>query len=269
MDIGAGRKQERPANCLVTNLALVTDDSRTVTHVDLDGFDLGVNYKLARQRLTSVVTELDDPAGVPVPACPGWSVHDVVAHLTGVVEDVLAGRLTGPPTDEETAAQVARRKDIETALMLAEWAELAPTFEGLLSEVRVWPGFLDVLAHEHDVRGALSAPAGRDSYEMDVASEWMLSNWSPAVPVRVKVGERAHTVWPKTKTRESEAGKTASDDDDKDVDLTLTTTAFEVFRFRLGRRSRSQLRAMDWSGDPTPLIDKMTVFGPEPYDIIE
>jgi hypothetical protein len=244
----------------------MTDDSGTVSNVDLDGFDLGVNYKLARQRLTSVVSEVDDPAGVPVPACPGWSVHDVVAHLTAVVEDVLAGRLTGPPTDEETAAQVARRKDIETALMLAEWAEMAPTFEGLLSEVRVWPGFLDVLAHEHDVRGALSAPAGRDSYEMEVASEYLLSHWSPALPVRVKVGERERTLRPKTKPGETEAGQTAPDDD---VDLTLTTTAFEAFRFRLGRRSRAQLRAMDWSGDPTALIDKMTLFGPEPYDIIE
>jgi hypothetical protein len=234
--------------------------------LDLDSFDLGANYGRARQRLMSIVSEVDDPAGVPVPACPGWSVHDVVAHLTGVVEDVLAGRLTGPPTEEETSAQVARRKDIETALMLAEWAELAPTFEGLLSEVRVWPGYLDVLAHEHDVRGALSTPAGRDSYEMEVASEYLLSNWSPALPVRVKVGERERTLRPKTKLGETDAGQTAQD---HDVDLTLTTTVFEAFRFRLGRRSRAQLRAMDWSGDPAPLIDKMTVFGPEPYDIIE
>jgi len=26
---------------------------------------------------------------------------------------------------------------------------------------------------------------------------------------------------------------------------------------------------MDWDGDPTPVLDDLTVFGPEPYDIIE
>ena len=43
-----------------------------------------------------------------VPACPGWSVRDVVAHMTAVAEDWAAGSLAGPPTDEQTAAHVAR-----------------------------------------------------------------------------------------------------------------------------------------------------------------
>ncbi len=220
--------------------------------MDLDGFDLGAQYGLARQRLSTLVADVEDPARVRVPACPKWSVHDVIAHLTAVVEDVLAGRLTGPPSDEDTAAQVARREDIATAQVLAEWADMAPTFESLLSEVKVWPGFLDVLAHEHDVRGALSAPAGRDAYEMQAASEWLLSTWKPALPVRVRVGEMEHKLGPET-----------------EPNLILTTTAFEAFRFRLGRRSPAQLRAMAWNGDPTPILAELTIFGPEPYDIIE
>ena len=230
----------------------MADDTRN--QVDLDAFDLGIHYGHARQRLCALVSGLEDPAGVPVPACPGWSVHDVLAHLVGIVEDVLAGRLTGPPSDEETAAQVARRDGVTTALALQEWADMAPNLESLLSEVRVWPGFLDVLAHEHDVRGAISAPGERDTEEMQAASEWLLSNWRPAVSVRVKIGEREHTLGP---------------EGDEGDDLILTTTAFEAFRFRLGRRSAAQLRAMDWRGDPTPLIGGMTVFGPEPYDVIE
>jgi hypothetical protein len=230
----------------------VTDTSGKASSVDLDGFDLGVHYGHVRKRLSDLVGEIDDPARVAVPACPKWSVHDVLAHLVAVVEDVLAGRLTGPPSDEDTAAQVARRQDIATAEVLAQWAEMAPTFEGLLSEARVWPGFLDVLAHEHDVRGAVSAPAGRDSLEMQAASEWLMTAWAPDVPLRVKVGEREHNLGPGT-----------------DPDLTLTTTPFESFRFRLGRRSPAQLRAMDWTGDPTPILAELTIFGPEPYDVIE
>lgn len=220
--------------------------------MDLEAFDLGVHYGLARQRLSALVAGVEDPARVPVPACPDWSVHDVLAHLVAVVEDVLAGRLTGPPSDEDTAAQVARREGIDTSFLLAEWAEMAPNFESLLSEAKVWPGFLDVLAHEHDVRGALSAPAGRDSYEMEAASEWLLSSWMPAEPVLVKIGDKEKAVGPET-----------------EPDLILTTSAFEAFRFRLGRRSAAQLRAMGWSGDPGPALDKICIFGPEPYDVIE
>lgn len=220
--------------------------------VDLEAFDLGVHYGLARQRLSALVGGVEDPARVPVPACPDWSVHDVIAHLVAVVEDVLAGRLTGPPTDEETAAQVARRDGIDTSAVLAEWAEMAPPLESLLSEVKVWPGFLDVLAHEHDVRGALSAPAGRDSYEMEAASEWLVSSWRPDSPLLVRIGNKQQAIGPET-----------------GPDLTLTTTAFEAFRFRLGRRSAAQLRAMDWSGDPGLVLDTICIFGPEPYDVIE
>ena len=129
---------------------------------------------------------------------------------------------------------------------------MAPQLECLLSVVKVWPGFLVVLAHEHDVRGALSAPAGRDSYEMEAASEWLLSSWRPAEAVLVRIGEKEIALGPETEPH-----------------LTLKTSAFESFRFRLGRRSPAQLRAMDWSGDPGRVLDKICIFGPEPYDIIE
>src|SRR5206468_11838675 len=92
------------------------------TVVDLD---LGHVYRAARERLTEVVRSMaDDPASVPVPACPGWSVHDVVAHLLGIIEDVMAGRLTGPPSEEESAEQVGWRRGVPTSALLDEWTAL-------------------------------------------------------------------------------------------------------------------------------------------------
>jgi hypothetical protein len=49
----------------------------------------------------------------------------------------------------------------------------------------------------------------------------------------------------------------------------LHTTAFEAFRWRLGRRSRAQLAAMEWSADPTAVLDHLVVFGPAARDVIE
>jgi hypothetical protein len=36
-----------------------------------------------------------------------------------------------------------------------------------------------------------------------------------------------------------------------DGELELATTWYEAFRWRMGRRSRDQLAALAWSGDPS------------------
>ena len=50
---------------------------------------------------------------------------------------------------------------------------------------------------------------------------------------------------------------------------TRTTTACEAFRWRLGRRSRAQLRAMDRDADPLPFLDHLCLFGPTDHDLVE
>jgi uncharacterized protein (TIGR03083 family) len=240
---------------------VVTDFPAGGSTVDLDVFDLGEHYRGSRERLSSLIAELiaegRDLDAIPVPACPAWSVHDVLAHLTAVVEDVMAGKLKGPPSIEETSAQVQRRRPMPTAEMLEEWSETAPAFESILQSVRVWPGFLDVLAHEHDIRGAVHRPGARDHIDVVASAEWLLSVWNPPVRVVVRTDE-VERVYGKSDS----AGLSESD-------LRLTTTPFEVFRFRLGRRSPAQLRSMDWSGDPVSVLDHMMIFGPEPYDLVE
>jgi uncharacterized protein (TIGR03083 family) len=243
----------------------MSESATGTPRVDLDEFDLGVQYGLARKRLSALIAGLDDPAAVPVAACPSWSVHDVLAHLVAVAEDALAGKLTGPPSDEMTAEQVARRRGVPTADVLEEWAGMSQAIESVLTEVRIWPGFLDVLAHEHDVRGALGNSEGRDSDEVWAASEWLVTNWQPPVRLVVSVGDREHRVgW------DVGAGDDGNDRDDANGQiLALETTPFEAFRFRLGRRSRTQLVKMAWSGDPAPVLDSLTIFGPAPADVVE
>jgi uncharacterized protein (TIGR03083 family) len=122
--------------------------------------DLGAVYREARGRLGPLVNELPDATAISVPACPAWSVHDVVAHLVAVVEDVMAGRLTGIPSEEDTAAQVGRRSGRSVTDIVAEWDELAPPFETFLSATPVWPAAMDVLSHEQDIRAAINEPGG-------------------------------------------------------------------------------------------------------------
>ncbi len=116
-------------------------------------------YGHTQARVLALVTELDErQLDAPVPACPGWRVRDVVGHMVAVGEDVLEGRLTGPPTDEQTAAQVARYADRPIAGVLVRWRELTPQFGEAIDAFDVWPAVLDVATHEHDIRGALRVP---------------------------------------------------------------------------------------------------------------
>jgi len=52
-------------------------------------------------------------------------------------------------------------------------------------------------------------------------------------------------------------------------ELMVTTSRFEAFRWRMGRRSRSQIAALAWSADPAPVLDHLAVFGPADRDVIE
>ena len=219
----------------------------------VEAADLARMYRETRERLTALVAGLDQKElGAPVPACPGWSVADVIGHLAAIPEDALAGRLTGPPSEEETAAQVDRFRGRPMAQTLAGWTELAPRFEEVVAAFKVWPAVIDVASHEQDIRGAVGRPGARDTEVIREMSGWLLARLSLPVRLRVTVEDAQIQVGP-----------------DGEPVLGLTTTWYEAFRWRMGRRSRDQLAALDWSGDPALVLDHLAIFGPARADVIE
>jgi uncharacterized protein (TIGR03083 family) len=215
--------------------------------------DLPGTYRESRTRVGALVRGLDaSQLETPVPACPGWDVSDVVSHVVAVAEDVMAGRLARPPTDEEAAAQVARFSGQSLGSVLATWERQAPAFEELIGKVSARPPVADVLAHEHDIRGALGRPGARDDEGLRGITEMLLASLSPPVPVLVRCDDFEVRVGPS----EGEV-------------LELRTDHFDAFRWRLGRRSRAQLAAMEWSADPSPVLDALVIFGPAAVDVIE
>jgi uncharacterized protein (TIGR03083 family) len=218
--------------------------------------DLAQLYQGTCDRVIGLVWNLgEDGLAAPVPACPKWRARDVLAHLAAVAGDALAGRLTGPPTEEETAAQVARFASRDVAGILAAWQHLAPRFAQVVGELRVWPAVIDVASHEQDIRAALGLPGARDTDTVWWCADWLLSRLRLTVPLRVSVEDGEFRLGPDAPAGEAVLG--------------LTTTRFEAFRWRMGRRSRAQLAALDWSGDPSPVLDHLVVFGPAGADITE
>ncbi|MGH9205893.1 MAG: maleylpyruvate isomerase N-terminal domain-containing protein [Acidimicrobiales bacterium] len=213
--------------------------------------DLAELYEQTRLRLAALVGRLGtEQVEAPVPACPGWNVGDVVAHLAAVAEDAVEGRLSGPPDDATTAAQVARFRGVPTDAVLLHWEEYGPRFAEVIGTFKVWPGLIDVVTHEHDIRGAISQPGERDS-EVVLAASSAVLRFEPPTPfvIQLEDGE-PHPGQPRGT-------------------LVLRTTRWEALRWRLGRRSMSQLAAMDWSADPGRALDGIVIFGPSPVDIVE
>lgn len=215
--------------------------------------EIAATYLAARQRIDDLVRPLDvEDLTRPVPTCPGWTVHAVVSHLAATPDWAAAGRLQGLPSDEDTATQVAELADTPTVEVLDRWATSAPGFAELAAGADIWPAAIDVVTHEHDIRHALGRPGERDTRAVDTLAGLLLDWWSPSRAVEV--------VTPARTVRRGPGGEEP---------VRWTSTDYEVLRARLGRRSRAQLAAMDWSADPGNILDELTVFPPNKTDIDE
>lgn len=211
--------------------------------------EVGWHYERARNRIDGLLRSADDDTwNAPVAACPGWRARDVVAHLLGSTEDAAAGRLNGPPTEEQTRDQVDRHRDDDPVALLDAWAEAGPFVAAVVSQTEMWPAAIDAVSHEHDIRAAIGQPGARDDESITELAA-LLREFDTPSPLSITFD--------------------LEDDVPDDGTLRLTTTEFELVRLRLGRRSQRQVEAMNWSADPTELLPHLFVFGPAPIDIVE
>ena len=220
--------------------------------------DLGALYAAARMRITELVTGVD-PHTV-VAATPEWTVHDVVGHLRGIVEDALTGNLDGVATDPWTAAQVVRARQKSVGRLLDEWTAEAPMFEGFLSSpagATSARAVIDIHAHEADLRGALGLPAA-----------------IPAAYGAFMFPLMAGGIAARAEGKSLPALRILSPDGDavgpSDAAVLLRIGRHELHRAALGRRCPEQMAAYDWSvADPAPYIALMPAFGPRPDALVD
>jgi uncharacterized protein (TIGR03083 family) len=204
-------------------------------------------YAGIRHRTTELLADLSDgDAGATVvPACPAWSVTDVVAHLYGVQRDILDGNLEGVATEPWADNQVRRFAPLGLHELVGRWNETSPELEkvagGFPPRVAAQLVF-DACTHEHDVRGALDRPGGRDVDSviigMTFIERWMQSIVDDRGLAGIELGSPLFetTIGPEP------------------TGVRLTTSTFELFRTFAGRRATSQIDALPWDGDPTPYL---------------
>lgn len=180
-----------------------------------------------------------------VPACPDWTVKELVAHVIGVGEDFASGNVERAGAPEWTKAQIRRRAELDLSSLLDEWAEVSQKVEPTLDEIPEGAAAMvigDAVTHEHDLRGAVGRPGGRDSDAMGIA----LNRYVKRFGKRIKDAELP-SVTVTCDGRTWRAGVL-------DPAAELTGEPFELLRALTGRRTIDEIAALGWTGDQEPYL---------------
>jgi uncharacterized protein (TIGR03083 family) len=213
-------------------------------------------YVDSARRVQDLVTPLDAAAlDTLTPACPAWSVRDVLAHLAGAATSFGTPSFAGVGTDAWTAEHVEGRRDATVAELVAERWDCIPKLEQLPADSGLWmPVVHDALTHEADIRGAIGAPAlPADA----LAAAFPLME----AVLPMKLGQLG------TITLELD-GQPRTFGDGEPV-LTMRAPLFEFWRGAFGRRSNRQMRSWVVDGDAIAFANALPVFGPRSDDLIE
>ena len=185
-------------------------------------------YIALRRRVIDMIRSVPDEDSVRVvPSCPAWSTSALVAHMMGVNEDILAGRMEGVTTDAWTQAQVDRHTGESLRQLADGWESIAADFDAVLPHIPAPVNsqlVMDAVTHEHDLRHALGSSDARDTDAVQVALGWLF--------------DMAETKQPGLGQQLSESG----------------VAPFQLLRSLTGRRSMDQIAEL---GLPASTIERI------------
>lgn len=204
-----------------------------------------VAYRVCRENISRLIEAHPDAEGETVPACPEWTVRDLLAHVVEGCQSryrSLGIRSQPPrPTDGLGAAE-----------LLAEWARLAPDVEpsftgrkGFNDDILV----MDVFTHELDLRRVVGERAPDDHPAFPTALGLLLGGFTASVyahglPALRLETEGAHWAagW----------GEPAA---------TMRAHRLDLYRSIAGRRTHQQIAGLSWSAPAQTWLPAFT-WGP-------
>lgn len=194
-----------------------------------------VAYRRVRDNVSTWVGAFPDVAGTPVPACPTWTVRDVVAHLVEVSWRVAKrwGRVAGSPPFPTS--------DAEPRVLLRLWGTTGAMVDRILVErqdQRAPILVMDALTHELDIREAIGQPAPVEHDAMREAFDVLVTGFGrsvsqrglPAVLIRADGDEWVAGAGPPK--------------------VTVTGGRYDLYRSLSGRRTPEQIAALTWNRPP-------------------
>ena len=227
--------------------------------------DMPAAYEQGRARITELLRERGSQvANLRVPACPAWTVKDLIAHLQHVAEDYSAGHYVyrtlefdrpdrfedadrNARNEEWADAGVAARHGRSLGELLDAWEASAGRLYRMMTtepaipdphenEMLAWAALGDFAIHYQDLHGALDLAADRDAYctKLGFATlPIMFAAHASTVP-----GVRPLRLI--TARGEIVIGRGSDDAEIASVELDW----FELYRAMSGRRTRQQVQRL-------------------------
>lgn len=240
--------------------------------------DAGAAYLEVQQRMRSVVVGLSEAQlDRRVPACPAWTVRDLVAHHTGAIVDLCSGGLVelgrlDRLLDQHRDAEVAAQRDATTARQIAErrgrsiqdvieeWDAATERIGPMLSGEVAFPETIgpmggaialnDVVVHEGDLHEALAI----DPPPAVLATSLALGGYGFTLDLRVReAGLPALALAYDGKQRLYGEGAPAA---------VVTADRTTLVRMLASRLIPEEIGGLDWSGDPGPYLSVIPTYGP-------
>jgi uncharacterized protein (TIGR03083 family) len=213
-------------------------------------------WSRAQQRVIDLVAGLPaERAAQRVPACPDWTVRDLLSHMVGLGADVVAGDEPDDHNAEWTSRQVQARRDRDVPALVAEWRAVAEPLRAWMRANTVRP-LNDVLIHEQDLRGALGVPGGQDAEGWAAIRERFTGRLAGRVadlPPIALVGDDGWA-WVSRGGADGVGGAA----------VVLRAPTFDLTRALVTRRSAAQLTGWTVRGDVGPYLDAFAMLGPLP-----
>jgi uncharacterized protein (TIGR03083 family) len=217
--------------------------------------DLASMYRRSRARIVELLATSSVPNETAVvPACPEWSVHDLLAHVVGLPLALLAGdRPTGAVGPWIQGLVDAQRATPASALV-ERWQKVDAGLEPLLSggaSLLV----IDLVVHESDLRAALGLPHPTEGPAMADATNVLplildsLAGALRAAGLAAIAVRHDDNVW---SSHDAPAG------------WTLHADPWTAGRALESRRTRDELLALGREGDPNPYLELLDRHSPLP-----
>ncbi|MFD7641922.1 maleylpyruvate isomerase family mycothiol-dependent enzyme [Kitasatospora sp. NPDC059795] len=203
-------------------------------------------YRRSREAISALAAALPDPAAVTVPACPDWSVRDLLGHLVHICQSFVA--------QEDSQIDLAPLSGVPADELLDRWAELDAELPAALErspELRRRIMLLDVVSHEIDLRLGLDLPVEPTAHpgfegalDLSTIGFGLAVNGGGLPALRIETPGQSWVV--------GEGAPAA----------TVRGPAVDVFRSLTGRRTRPQIEGLEWSGEPADRWAQAFAWGP-------
>jgi len=197
-------------------------------------------FRTSREHITRLIEAHPQLWDQTVPACPEWTVRDLLAH---VVRHCRSSRDAWPSRPIE---------ELTTAELLEEWARTGPEAEARIAADR--PGtnalfVMDTFTHELDLRRVVGEQMPLDHPALPISMGVLLGGFSYSVQ-----GHGAPPVRIETEGAQWTAGRGPAA-------ATLRAHPLDLYRSLAGRRSHQQIAELSWSAPARPWLPAFT-WGP-------